>query len=303
MPVKLSAFLGVLVLLPLTIWSDMGAIVPTGAASIAEPSQKALILHNGEEEVLILGTDIQSSQAGALVRFIPLPSRPSISEAGKNLFENLNKLIKKFGLQYVMQTKGPAELRPVEELVLNKKIGAHSVTVIRVKSAAHFREWASEFLRKNGLPVQGLDMKVEAVAADYIARKFNYFVFDIIRPEPDAKSVDPILYRFPSKKLYYPLKTSNLYGGKGAIDLTIVAPTARDLYSLSTHYYQASTTAVIDPAMLSGLYSGSVRFFKTLKGKKPVLQVIRFDGDLKFENDIWTDARKGLKELKPVSGF
>lgn len=293
----------VLILTPILLFADMGAIVPLGNASIAEPSQKALILHNGKEEVLILGTDIQSSPAGPMVRFIPLPSKPSVSLAKKDIFEKLNGLIKKSGLQYVYQTKGPAELKPAAELVLHKKIGAHDITVIRLKSSADFLTWVRNFLKQKKLPSAGLDYKIEFMASDYIKRGFPYFVFDVIEPDSNAQSVDPIVYRFPSSRIYYPLKTSNLFGGKGSIDLIVAAPTAREIYGLSTHHYMVSTTANIEPADLKAFYPDSMRFFKSLKGRKPVLQAIRFDGELKFDDDIWIDAMKGVKELKPSGEF
>ena len=75
--------------------ADMGAIVPIEDVDLNEPGQRAIIAHDGFEEILILGTDlIATSSAGAL-RFIPLPSEPEVSLAPKGCFEALSKLVKK----------------------------------------------------------------------------------------------------------------------------------------------------------------------------------------------------------------
>ena len=302
---KIRAIFGILAVcfLSVPLFADMGAIVPTGNASIAEPSHKALVMYNGSEDILILGTDIVSSPAGPMVRFIPLPSKPAVSLAAKDVFEKLNALIKTKKLQYVLQTKGAAEQKPVTELVLSQKIGPHDITVIRVENAAGFLPMVKDFLKKKNLPSGGLDGKIESVAADYIKRGFRYFVFDVIYTTPEVKSVEAVQFRFASPKLYYPLKTSNLFGGKGAIDLIVAAPTARETYGLPLPYFMVSTTAVVQPKELAPFYPGSVSFFRKLKGRGPVLQAIRIEGEMKFDNDIWVDAMKGPLEIKPTTGF
>src|SRR5687768_2011865 len=56
--------------------------------SVFEPKQRALILWNGEEEILLLSTDQRSSQRTAVLEVIPLPSEPKV-QLGK--FETFEK--------------------------------------------------------------------------------------------------------------------------------------------------------------------------------------------------------------------
>lgn len=58
--------------------ADMGRIYATDA-QVSEESQKAIILHSLEEEVLILGTDLKADKKTSIIRFIPFPSEPVVS--------------------------------------------------------------------------------------------------------------------------------------------------------------------------------------------------------------------------------
>lgn len=284
------------ILFPSLVLADMGAIAPNGPADLREPSQKALILHNGREEVLILGTDIRVEPVRPVIRFIPFPSEPTVFLAPENAFRDLNAIVKKKDLQMAMQTKGLPGTRTATEMLFNKRLGVHDITAVRLSGREEFREWLKKFLVKNGFPSEGLTVKTAAVAEDYIKRGFNYFVFDIVRPAPGTNSTDPVCYRFKSRQLYYPLKTSSLFRGNGVIQLAVCAPTARDLYGMIGRPYEVSTTAPVKPAELTNIYRDSRAFFRNIK-KPPVLQVIRLEGELDYGEDILFDPLKGLKEL------
>ena len=60
-----------------TVYADMG--------------QKAIILHNLEEEVLILGTDLKADKKAGIIRFIPFPSEPKVALASPDEFVGLEK--------------------------------------------------------------------------------------------------------------------------------------------------------------------------------------------------------------------
>lgn len=76
-------FVGFLALVALpTAAADMG-VVPPGNVSVYEPGQKAIIAWNGEEEVLILSTDVRGSESSWAVELLPLPSCPEEPKAGR----------------------------------------------------------------------------------------------------------------------------------------------------------------------------------------------------------------------------
>ncbi len=128
-------------------------------------------------------------------------------------------------------------------------------------------------------------------------------------------------YRFKSKELYYPLKTSNTFGGQGSIELIIIAPVTLcfpgneplDPYSGALYkekhpeaqrpYGQrplclnipviASTSAAHREGRkdLDGIYPGGEDFFKD---KKAYIQVVSYTGKYSFKDDIFVDVSTGL---------
>ena len=57
-------------------------LIPTTDVSIYGPGQKAIIAWNGEEEILILSTDVYTSEDSPVLRIVPLPSNPTAIEKG-----------------------------------------------------------------------------------------------------------------------------------------------------------------------------------------------------------------------------
>ena len=58
---------------------------------------------------------------------------------------------------------------------------------------------------------------------DYVAG-IIYFVLDFVEVLDETRLIEPMMYKFKSRELYYPLKTSNTFGGSGLIEWIILAP-------------------------------------------------------------------------------
>ena len=130
--------------------ADMGRIrVSNEDVKVSEDAQKAIILHNLEEEVLILGTDLKASEKTGIIRFIPFPSEPIVGLAPEGAFEKAAAMIKKYGLkfQYFHYSKGGPAHTTTEgvELYFNRKLGAHDLTIIKVNDVSTFRQWVNNF--------------------------------------------------------------------------------------------------------------------------------------------------------------
>ena len=308
-------------------WSaraDMGRIyVSTKAVEVGESAQNALILQNGKEEILVLGTQIHASARVPIIRFIPFPSEPDVRLAPKGIFGRLATLTKKYGLQYVyvFQSKGPPEPPRMEgvEVRFAARLGAHDVTVVKVTKVGVFRRWVNDYFRSHKLPLRASYPRIEAIVADYVARGFVYFVLDSVDVGDDGSYVAPIAYRFKSASLYYPLMTSNSFGGKGEIDLFLMSPKTLCVPGSGTNLVaeagdraadaaghqlenqclgisvKASTSSELVPQEhdLRTLYPAAAGFF----GNSPVfLQSVRYVGDYKFDNDILVDMRQGTPQ-------
>jgi hypothetical protein len=284
-------------------------------ARVSEDAQKAIILHNLEEEVLILGMDLKADKKIGIVTFIPFPSEPQVSLAPDQAFENAAAMIKKYGLKYLVAfglTKGGPATAAVEgvETRLNKKLGAHDLTVIKVNDVSMFRKWVNDFFLNKKLPLKETYPKEEAIVEDYVKRGIIYFVLDFVEVLNETRFIEPVTYKFKSTKVYYPLKTSNTFGGSGSIELIILAstnlfepgdnlfdsdgPVIEEDHVFSLLHMQASTSARIakDDENIKGIYPEGESFFK---GHETFIQVVRFIGNYDFKNDIFIDFPKDLR--------
>jgi len=306
--------------------ADMGRIyVSSEPVTVSEDAQKAIILHNLSEQVLILGTDLKASRPIGIVRFIPFPSEPSVTLAPADAFEKAAAMIKKYGLkyQYVHYSKGGSVTTESQgvEIRLNEKLGAHDVTVIKVNDVTAFRQWVNTYFKTKGLPVKETYPDEEAIVRDYVQRGVVYFVLDFVEIASQPRFIEPIAYRFSSKTLYYPLKTTNTFGGKGSIELIIIAPTTLcaagneplDPYSGALYREQhpqaqrpygqrplclnlpviASTSEMLvkEENDLDGLYPGGQAFFKD---QPAFIQVVQYVGRYAFKEDVFADVATGL---------
>jgi hypothetical protein len=121
--------------------ADKGPILWHEGVELSQESQKAIILHNSVEEVLILGTEMKASKKIEMLEFIPFPSESTVSLATGAPFEEMARLIKKKGLVFQFSSigkgGGTTESVPVE-IRLSKKIGLHDVTAIKINDIGQF---------------------------------------------------------------------------------------------------------------------------------------------------------------------
>ena len=280
--------------------SDMGAIVAVSDVTLKEPGQKAIIAHDGFEEILILGTDMEASSSVKALRFIPLPSEPRVSLAPKNCFDNLGDILKEHHVQYLMQYKsGKVSASSPVELLFHKKIGPHDVTVVRIKDATHFGQWANAYFTQIGLPQKRLTGLEAEIVQDYVTRGFPFFVFDVVELSHETETVRPLLYRFSCTHLYYPLQTSNLFGGHGNIELFVFCDrgeihrslrrlTQQDRNESSArrshfHWTLTSNSAVVTRKEMNSVATE----IADLLGDHALLRAFKYEGKLLFHTDVW----------------
>ena len=313
-----GGLLASLLLIPEAI-ADMGRVyVSTAGVNVSEDAQKAIILHNGREEVLILGTELRADRPTPLIRFIPFPSEPQVSLAPSGVFERLAAIVAKYKLQYVyaFHSKGGRETTGTTgvEVRLSTKLGAHDLTIIQVHDPAVFRFWVNDYFRHKHLPYSSSYPQEESVVADYVKRGIEFFVLDYVEVPQAKRFIDPVVYRFKTTSLYYPLKTSNTFGGKGQIELFVVSPTTlcipgsailMDQFDQAVNAQghaagnclnlpvKASTSAMLVPEEndLQAIYPDADAFF----GKRAVfIQSIRYIGDYAFKDDILVPMPQGV---------
>ena len=217
--------------------ADRG-MVPISDVSVYGPGQKAIIAWNGEEETLILSTDVTASADSQVLELLPLPSKPEIKKGDFASFEQVNLLIEEHFpvTSWDWFKEGIGVMGPPGrgvEIVFHEKIGAHDITVVKADDTAELIQWAEEFLRSAGIEKQISSPKLESVVASYLDQNMKYFVFDLIEVTAEPKSIEPIVYRFDTDFLYYPLKISTLAEGWTDINLFLLTPQPVSLYDLS----------------------------------------------------------------------
>ncbi|OPY00938.1 MAG: hypothetical protein A4E61_01823 [Syntrophorhabdus sp. PtaB.Bin184] len=283
--------------------ADRGPVMWHENVSLSQESQKVIILHNGAEEVLILGTELTASAEIDLLEFIPLPSEPEVGLARGNPFEAASRLMRGKGLVFLagnLATKGGpggASTVPVE-IRFAEKMGIHDVTVVKINDIEGFSRWLEDFFRKKGIEADMTRFsRVFDTARDYMGRGYSHFVFDVVRVAGRTRFAEPLIYRFRTGSIYYPLKTSNLIGGEGAVEMILVLPgsVTDGLWQGASRIFdmgagaaiELSSSSKLDRADVQALYPDGAFFGPR---SRIYMQMLRYRGPYRFKDDFTYDV-------------
>lgn len=222
------------------VQADRGIIPVSPEVSVYEPGQKAIIAWNGQEEILILSTDVTSSRETLVLEFLPVPSEPQVDTASFQSFEEIQSLIWKEGVNmHYGLSEGDVRGKSVE-VVFHEKIGAHDIRVVRATGAVELVDWIEDFLQTNNMTETVSLGEFEPAVEDYMGRGFRYYVLDLVTVGPDERSVNPIFYRFNSTFLYYPLVITSPVEGETEITLFLLTEekVEKDIQPMRKAYYQ-----------------------------------------------------------------
>jgi len=205
-----------------SVYADRGMIPVDPEVSVYEPGQKAILAWNGHEEIMILSTDVSSSQQTLVLEILPLPSKPTVEAGSFQSFQEIQNLIWNEGLNLFMYG-GKNEVRSGSvEVVFHEEIGAHNITVVKAIDTSELSSWMENFLENSGVDDVVSLGSFESVVEDYMNRGFRYYVLDLITVSSEERSVDPIIYKFNSDFLYYPLVITSPVGGDTEITLFVL---------------------------------------------------------------------------------
>ncbi|WP_455283603.1 DUF2330 domain-containing protein [[Eubacterium] cellulosolvens] len=194
-------------------------ILPITDADVFGPGQKAIVAWNGEVERLILSTDLYASADTKALEILPLPSEPSVNAGSFESFQAVEQLMMKNLPRVLVSEKEPRGF----EIVFHKRIGAHDITVVKATSIDELVSFILEYAQKVGVnQLSSLDEKARDILRDYSTRGFNYWVFDLVDLHSTTSSVEPIVYEFRSRSLYYPLKVSATEKGRAELTLYLI---------------------------------------------------------------------------------
>jgi hypothetical protein len=204
------------------VYADRGLIPVEPDVTVYEPGQKAILAWNGHVEIMILSTDVVSSQQTVVLEILPLPSEPTVEAGRFQSFQAIQTLIWNEGRnQFTLSGDNDVRSGSVE-IVFHEEIGAHNITVVKASDTSELSEWMDTFLKDSDVDdVVSLGI-FETVVEDYMTRGFHYYVLDLITVSPEDRSVDPIVYKFTTDFLYYPLVITSPVGGDTEITLFVL---------------------------------------------------------------------------------
>ena len=285
----------VFVSMPL-VYADRGGLPIVPGVSIYEPGQKAIVAWDGDEEILILSTDLRASQQTMVLEILPLPSKPEIGLGSFQSFQKIQDMIWEEAVnRFYFGTMGAARGGSVE-VVFHEEIGAHNITVVVADDAVDLVGWANDFLLSSGVGQNITLGKFQEAIQDYMGRGFKYYALDLVTLQPEERSMDPILYRFNCSTLYYPLLITSPVGGEGKITLFLLTEEKLENpgYPMNLAYYQTSQTVwqPIQFTLSTGELSTVDLRLSELLPDGAWLSVLTYQGNLGFlTNDMMIAAQ------------
>jgi hypothetical protein len=182
-----------------------------------ESAQNAIVAWNGTDEVLMLSTDLRSGTPGRLLEMLPLPSSPydikqgNISSFKKmiGLFNEKSERLQASNSESNDRATGLGGMEAAQysgiSVTFSASIGAHDLTVVHVENQTHFSDWVRDFAAGMGVSNFTTAQELNGSVGSHLERGISYFVFDAVDLAGDLKTLDPMVYKFRTDFLYYPL--------------------------------------------------------------------------------------------------
>jgi hypothetical protein len=278
--------------------------------NVFDVGQKAIICWKDGQELLILSTDKYATAQSKVLEFMPLPSKPSrVEESKEPCFEGIARLItahrpvmpvaEKEGSLARDTTLKANSHEPAVVIVFHKKIGAHDISIAQVQRLDGFADWAKKFYTQNQVEYNAKDVaRLHPMVADYMSRGFTYFIFDVIELSTEKQSIEPILYQFASKDLYFPLKVTTMAEGETDIALYLFTRFKTDIWGTRT-------------GLKSGFYavSGQASYRNPIKFEVTTSEITQVSKDIaKFmkagdygEEKAWFSTAKYVGSTKKLT--
>ena len=215
-------------------WPDGGSIPFNARVKVFEPTQRALIAWNGEEEILALSTDLRTSEPTKVLEVFPFPAEPVVTEGDVRLFRKATDLINsklraraktRFGGMGGGGEGGGAAAAfepPPARLTFHETIGAHDVSVVQALRLDGFVEWVDKYLRSQHVHNPVIPTPLSEVVEEYIRDGLTWFVFDVVSLTDKPVTKQTIQFRFRTNCLYYPLRITRTEEGETVVKLLIL---------------------------------------------------------------------------------
>jgi hypothetical protein len=224
------SILSLLLVFPLVSANRGSMTIGPRDVRLEESGQNAIVAWNGNEEIIILSTDMKSSESTLVLELIPLPSNPTkVEEGSSESFTKLVEIVNRKAGEMREMVLGPGiqkgEVTGVE-ITFHEKIGPHDVTIVKVNDLDYFINWVKDFSTNQDFEYTEIPSNFKTTISNYLDRNIDHFVFDVIETNESSQTVNPLIYRFESDYLYYPIEitsTSDVGWSSSRINVFLIA--------------------------------------------------------------------------------
>ncbi len=280
--------------------ADRGMVPFMPHVKVFEPNQNAMIAWNGEEEILLLTTDLKASEKTKAIEVLPLPSEPQVRKGDPEVFKRAVKLInsktRRPGLLLAKRrgTAGHAAPGPppAGEVTFHDQIGSHDISVSHVLNKEGFVEWVEKYLKSAGVDNPEIPEGLKKVVGEYLDSGFTWFVFDVVELAETPGSTEAIQYRFATSSFFYPLKISTSLEGNSLVKL--LALTHHHVVvknDVGVKWIKPHPPIAVTSEEATEIDSDMAALFG--KRKEMTLRIWEFTGSLaSFKNDLVAESLK-----------
>lgn len=185
--------------------------IPAKDEYLQNPAQIAIISWYNGEEVLVFGSNIKSSISITGLGVVPLPNKPHYIGLGS--VGSLEKALDKFSSG--IRVAGASGTVTVE---FNVVLGPYNVTCIKIDPHTSMDEIGDillEIASQNDLSSLSLRYSALSVLSDYVKNGFYYFLVYVVNAKNYASGfLPPLVVKFRTDYVWYPLVVSSLYANK-----------------------------------------------------------------------------------------
>ena len=220
--VSISIIIFILCIAAPPLFSGTGVMMPDTDSIISQSRQRILIEFNGEEEVIVLSNVLSGNKNERVVRFIPLPAKPEVSMVDEAIFADTAKVLELYNDQIVSCYNSGNKLDEVSvyQPVQYPQNKPENISIFEVNDIHHFVGLLSEYIATGNLSLQ-LSPSDEEVIADYIERGFRFFILDTVTVYQEEQLIQPVVYKFKTERLIYPLVTLNSFKNEGNLEIYV----------------------------------------------------------------------------------
>ena len=231
------------------VYCDM-TFIPTDFVDVQEPFQVAVVSWNNGVEVMLFGINLVVPSGIKGMGLMPLPSKPEVFLGSSKSYYYINELFKRAG-------RGTAGLSPgfdETEIMFNVILGPYNVTCIRVEPNATYEDIEDSLLRiasENSLGTLAVEFTHVALIKSYASKGYNYFLVNVINAENYTEGyLPPLVIKFRTNHIWYPIEISMLYEGYMRIGVIVITPREFVYTGRSTHIWNIRRRTIVSRSFI-----------------------------------------------------